>query len=336
MSGTDSIHPGRIRRRLVRALVAVITLAGVWFALPGLHDPGDDPPPAEGYWQTLPSGSWSKLPGDAECADAVHHSQWEPRPGNTTPNQTMPDENAVHTSLATRPRATDAGAYDSRWDSWLLARVTGHHRGTTDENIQWAACKWGVADNLVRAVADMESTWYQKDLYSSGACVEKRGCGDLFPAATPASREYCSEIKRFGYDYQRDYGPDLCPKTFSIVGVMSYQDPSWGQQLGNQNGTFPFNRDSTAFALDYYGSFIRGCLEGWAWWLTGKDKPAASGLERVDGCVGAWFAGAWRTKPANDYAAKVQKTINERPWLDRTWISPSAVCSWLRGCPGSG
>ena len=28
-----------------------------------------------------------------------------------------------------------------RWDSRLLPRVTGHHVGTTDENIQWAACK---------------------------------------------------------------------------------------------------------------------------------------------------------------------------------------------------
>jgi hypothetical protein len=35
----------------------------------------------------------------------------------------------------------------------------------------------------------------------------------------------------------------------------------------NQNGTFPFNRDSTAFALDYLGSLIRGCCEGWVTWL---------------------------------------------------------------------
>ena len=35
----------------------------------------------------------------------------------------------------------------------------------------------------------------------------------------------------------------------------------------NQNGTFPFNRDSTAFALDYLGAFLRGCQEGWVHWL---------------------------------------------------------------------
>lgn len=332
MSGTDPVRlQGRLHRRLIRGTVALATVAGVWLALPGLRGAGDDPPPADGYWQTLPTGSWSQLPSEAECTKRVHRSEWEPRSGNRTPNQTMPAVDAVRSSLSARPRATDAGAYDDRWDSLLLARVTGHHTGTTDENIQWAACKWGLADNLVRAVAVTESTWYQKDLHPSGACVEKRGCGDLFPAPTAASREYCKGVKLAGYDYQRDYGPDLCPKTFSIIGVMSYQDPAWGRMPANQNGTFPFNRDSTAFALDYYGAFIRGCLEGWAWWLTNRENPADPAT-RLDGCVGAWFAGAWRTKPATDYTALVHKTMKERPWLNRTWASPSIVCSWLRGC----
>lgn len=327
---------GRIRRRLVRGLVAAFTVAAVWAALPGLHSPGSNPPPADGYWQTLGTGSWSRLPSDQACADAVHRSDWEPRPSNTKANRTMPPVAQVRASLAARPHDPKAEAYDAQWDAWLLARVTGQHTGTTDENIQWAACKWGLSDNLVRAVANTESTWYQKELYPSGACVDKRGCGDYFMAATPASRDYCNEIKRFGYDYQRDFGPSLCPQTFSIIGVKSYHDPAWGEFPGNQNGTFPFNRDSTAFALDYYGSYIRGCIEGWAWWLTGKGKPA-NDLERVDGCVGAWFAGAWKTKPSIDYAAKVHKAMADRPWLNRSWASPSAVCSWLRGgCPGSG
>lgn len=325
----------RLRKRLVRGIVAVVTLAGVWIALPGLHGRGSNPPPAEGYWQTLPTGSWAKLPSDNECAAKVHRSDWEPRPGNKGPNQTMPPAEAVHASLAARPHDPRAEAYDPQWDKWLLPRVTGHHTGTTDENIQWAACKWGLADNLVRAVANAESTWYQKDLYPTGACVEKRGCGDLFPKATPASKDFCNGLKVHGYDYQRDYGTDRCPKTFSIIGVMSYQDPAWGQVPENQNGTFPFNRDSTAFALDYYGAFMRGCLEGWAWWLSGKDA-AADGTERLDGCTGAWFAGAWQTKPAQAYVVTVHKFMAEQPWLDRAWASPSAFCSWFRHCPGDG
>jgi hypothetical protein len=302
----------------VRAIVALVALAAMAFALPATHKIAGSPPPAEGYFQTVPAGSPTTLPDEADCTDQVHRSNWEPRPGNAKPNQTMPDVAAVHSSLATRPRSTEADAYDPRWDSWLLARVSGQHSGTTDENIQWAACKWGLSDNLVRAVAVVESTWYQRELYPNGACVEKRGCGDLFPAATAASREFCAGLKTAGYDYQRDYGAGLCPKTFSIVGVMSWQDPAWGAMTANQNGTFPFNRDSTAFALDYYGAFIRGCLEGWAWWLTGKNAPPAN---RLDGCVGAWFAGAWQTNPANEYAVLVHKTIHSHIWLNKNWAT---------------
>ena len=40
-----------------------------------------------------------------------------------------------------------------------------------------------------------------------------------------------------------------------------------GRFPGNQNGTFPFNRDSTAFAVDYLAASLRGCIEGWEPWL---------------------------------------------------------------------
>jgi hypothetical protein len=340
-------------RGIPRALVVAASLVAVWFAPPGLNKPSGSPSPAEGYVQTVPAGSrppqaesyvptvtarsgpppangyfrtfpigsWSKLPGDARCARYVHRSTWEPRPSNAIPNRTMPAVAAVRRSLAARPVRAQPGSYDRRWDTWLLARVTGHHTGTTDENIQWAACKWGLSDNLVRAVADAESTWFQRERFRSGACVEKRGCGDIVVKGTPATGVYCNQLKRYGYDYQKDYGARRCPKTFSIIGVMSWEDPAWGRMAGNQNGTFPFSRDSTAFALDYYGAFMRGCLEGWAWWLTGSPGTARSRnvVGRLNGCVGAWYAGAWKTKPANDYTALVNKTWAQRVWLDRGW-----------------
>src|SRR5262249_31841624 len=154
------------------------------------------------------------------------------------------------------------------WDSWLLQRVNGQFQGTTDEIFQWAACKWGLPDNLLRAIAVRESGWNQYQTQPSGRCVEKRGCGDVFPAADASTRVYCNALTRLGgYDYQKDYGPGICPKTFSIVGVMDWQAPAWGRMPDNQNGTFPFNRDSTAFAVDYLAAHLRGCYEGWERWL---------------------------------------------------------------------
>lgn len=302
---------GSLRRSVIR--VVLTGVAGVMVVAMPVPAPTDGHPPASGYFETLPAGSWNTLPDDTACAGRVHDSPWEPRRENAAPNRRIPDVAAVHESLARRPRANQQ-TYDQRWDRWLLARVSGQHTGTTDENIQWAACKWGLSDNLMRAVAMTESTWYQYLVDTSGKCVEQRGCGDRFPAPTDASATYCEGIARFGYDYQRDYGPALCPKTFSIVGVMSWQDPAWTEMAGNQNGTFPFNRDSTAFALDYYGAFIRGCMEGWMWWLTGTPSEAQP-RDLMWGCVGTWFAGAWMTQGAKDYIKRVQKAIDDRTWL---------------------
>lgn len=278
-----------------------------------------DHPPWDGYFETLPAGVWNELPSDEECAERVRHSEWEPRPSNRVPNNTMPDPEAVSAAFAARPRGAH-GSYDERWNTWLLQRVSGQHTGTTDENIQWAACKWGLADNLLRAIAAAESTWFHHVVDpSTGLCVNTRGCGDYFTEANAESQVFCREISRYGVDYTEDYPDGLCPKTFAIVAVMSWQDPDWGQMKNNQNGTFPFNRDSTAFALDYIGSFLRGCHEGWINWavktgITGDYAPGD-----IWGCVGLWYAGSWKVPAADEYAGRVRELMNERKWLDPQW-----------------
>ena len=107
-----------------------------------------------------------------------------------------------------------------------MRRVDGAFTGTTDEIFQWAACKWGLADNLLRAIAVRESTWYQDATSTSGACVPNWGCGDLVPEPTRATRRYCRGLTAVGgYDYEADHEAGICPKTFSIMGIMSWQIP---------------------------------------------------------------------------------------------------------------
>jgi hypothetical protein len=276
------------------------------------------PPPRDGSFATLPVGAWRTLPDGAACARQVPRSSWEPRPGNHGPNHTRPDPAAVRAAFAARPRGSD-GSYDPRWNSWLLPRVTGASVGTTDELIQWAACKWGVADNLLRAVAALESRWFQAaEDPATGRCVLGRGCADPFTTRTEAGAAFCAEISRYGHDYTEDYPAGRCPRTFSIVGVMAWQDPEWGAMPGNQNGTFPFSRDSTAFALDYFAAFLRGCHEGWLTWLgeTGEGSYRPGDLW---GCVGTWYAGAWKVPVAEEYAARVREVLDRRVWLDPRW-----------------
>jgi hypothetical protein len=288
------------------------------------------PPRKSSYFHLRPPGSWLRLPGDKACSRRIRRSSWEPRPENERSNHTMPDPHQVRLALRARPRAVQ-GAYAHRWDSWLLRRVDGHFMGTTDEIFQWAACKWGLNDNMLRAIGVIESSWYQDARYSGGACVQHWGCGDITDPRDRVARAFCNMEARRGHDYQADFGTGRCPRTFSIVGVMSWHPPQWGRNAGNQNGTFPFNRDSTAFALDYLGAHLRGCLEGWEKWLdnTGTDYRKGD----IAGCVGSWYAGAWHTSAADEYFARVTQLMRTRPWLDPSWSEVQPPCDRFFGCP---
>lgn len=331
---------GRQLRTAVSTAAAATLLATALVAGPVGPDPDvrasgatitSAPPRWAGYFSTKPVGAWRSLPSGYDCRSRVRRSTWEPRPHNRGPNHTRPDATAVRAAFAARPLSGE-GTYNTRWDTWLLRRVAGQYTGTTDEIFQWAACKWGISDNLLRAVAVRESTWYQYEVYPSGRCVTNWGCGDMVGTPTPATRTYCAAIGRAGHDYEADYGDGRCPKTFSIAGVMSWRDPSWGQMRGNQNGTFPFNRDSTAFALDFLASYLRGCYEGWVYWLD-DSGPTAYNPGDIWGCVGSWYAGEWRTDRALGYMGRVRNELVNRTWLRAGWRDIRPSCSPTYGCP---
>ena len=86
---------------------------------------------------TLPPGA--ALPSEHECAGRVVKTP-EVRPGNTAFNEA-------------RGRQKDIR------EKWL-DRVTGDFSGTTDEILQWTACKWGIDLDIVRAQAAKESYWH--------------------------------------------------------------------------------------------------------------------------------------------------------------------------------
>jgi hypothetical protein len=318
------------------------------------------PPAASGYFSLRPVGSWSSLPSDSQCAAEVHYSTWEPRPQNYQQNQTEPAAGAMAASFSTRPR-DQGGTYNPLWDTWLLHRVDGRFTGTTDEILQWAACKWGLPDNLIRADAVEESTWFQYLHYPNdasygggggGSCYWDYGCGDAFSSPTTASITYCNGIATEGllssevHNYQRDpvtsaggypYTPTtgMCPKTFSILGVMSWDNPAWEAPYpaypGDQNGTFPFTRDSTAAAADYWGAYLRGCYEGWAYWLKSSGPYAAGDLW---GCVGSWYSGDWHSSAANGYISRVQNQENSHTWLTASFdeAAQQYSCDPKYGC----
>ena len=109
----------------------------------------------------MPSGS--ALPNaDSTCAAGITPNSWEPRPENFTANHSTP-------TLPVNWSDAELGPY---WAKWIAKRnkVTGQFTGTTTEILQWGACKWGLEEDLLRAVAVQESDWRQSaDKYPS--CV---------------------------------------------------------------------------------------------------------------------------------------------------------------------
>jgi hypothetical protein len=285
---------GRYRRMRWGPIVAVGLVLAVFGTAGGLTLRALDahrsaPPPRGGYFGLRPVGSFAHLPDDAAAAAEVQRSTWDPRPGNARYNDVMP----VH--LALQREADASRAYDPRWNTYILGRITGHFTGTTDEIFQWAAAKWGIPDDIIRTVAYMESGWRQSNY------------GDLMNR-----RSLCPP----------GYRTLPCPVTFGIVGTKSTNWP----------GIFPWNRDSTAAAVDVLGGWLRGCYEGWVWWLRDHGNRSHGTYRAGDiwGCVGTWYSGNWHDGTATErgtgenYIYRAQSWEARRPWLHHGFLALAA------------
>ena len=92
---------------------------------------------------------------DAAAAAKVVRSAFEPRPANAGATHRVPTKAQLR-------------AFHRQSDQPYSHWVTGRFRGTTDEVIQWAAAKWGLAPDLVRAVAAQETWWRMSHVGDSG------------------------------------------------------------------------------------------------------------------------------------------------------------------------
>jgi autotransporter family porin len=150
-------------KKLMLYLIVLVILAGLTSAatftaankvvfLPLITTASTEPAPIPGArFSTLLPGS--QLPGETECAAAV-----KPRPENKGVNAPY---NATTGSQSLAEDFFTPGSGDERANTQIAARVTGNFTGTTDEILQWAACKWGIDEDLVRAQAAFESWWRQ-------------------------------------------------------------------------------------------------------------------------------------------------------------------------------
>jgi hypothetical protein len=124
-------------------------------------------------FSVLPPGA--ALPGGDTCAARVRHTARESRPANTVANRTP------GTAIF---RISGVGAEGK---ARFAPRIDGRFAGTTDEIMQWAACKWGMDEDIVRAMAMQESAWRQPAVGKKATFgllqIKRAAHPDTFPAS---------------------------------------------------------------------------------------------------------------------------------------------------------
>jgi hypothetical protein len=258
------------------AVVVLITIAGtigiVHYARPSKKPLA--PHSLSTQFGTLPPGA--TLPSGEECARLVLAT---PNPENRPDNSTFNDT----TGQAVGPQFFPSG--DSPQVQKLLSRINGNFTGTTEEILRWAACKWGISEDVVFAEAAVESFWNQDAL------------GNWVAKAQP---QFCPPGHGLGADGKKGY----CPESYGILQNKYILD-----KVG-----WPAIETSTAMNVDATYAIWRSCYDGYEVWLNNEPKGQQYRAGDLWGCIGRWSAGAWYTPAAEAYIALVQKYLKERIW----------------------
>jgi Transglycosylase SLT domain len=195
--------------RIFIGLVAAVAATAIVLALTGPHREGTKvlvaPAPSEVssrlaicHAKGLALGTRpprSVILSDSQAACLVQRSGFEPRSDNFQANHTVPTAAQLRAF-----RAVNFNPYRNR--------VTGDFTGTTDEILQWAAWKWGIGPNVLRAVAVEESYWRQDAVgdngLSFGLMQVKRtahpGTWPLSQQSTAFNVDYYGAMLRYYYD----------------------------------------------------------------------------------------------------------------------------------------
>jgi hypothetical protein len=208
----------------------------------------------------------------------------ETRPSNAAANSYLPSSAELQSFYG----ATD------HWGRNIVAvdpyykYVTGHFSGTTDEIIQWAAWKWGIPEDWLRAQEVQESWWYQD------------GLGDLQTVSPAAYSLYPPQSQ--------------VPGTFDVYQTMGICQIKWSSDGSFGAGTEPLRWKSTAFCLDYQAATLRfyfdnpqGIRSSWG------DPTYQAG--QAWNSVGGWYeAYPWLNAGQASYINSVQGRLSSRTW----------------------
>ncbi|HZO80377.1 MAG TPA: hypothetical protein VFB33_01685 [Candidatus Binataceae bacterium] len=289
----------RLARQTAAASIVALTTAAVC-ALVIL--PSASRAPAAGvdlHFRTLPPHA--ALPSGQYCAAAIPPSP-ETRPQNIPFNHTEPAVSQLlnfykHPVFGSNPPASD------------FFLVDGHYQGSTDMILRWAACKWGIDEDVMRAQAWTESKWRQ------GGPNPGDGGGDKRTLRSQCVQGAFTALWNLGC-------PGCCYQSWGILQTKVYY--AWG--------TWPMIKDSTAFNADYRGADQRACMNGdyASYFASAAQQPntyaadiASGDLARILwGCIGMHYSGGWYTPSSLPYIRETQGYLTTKPWTALRPTSP--------------
>jgi hypothetical protein len=272
---------GSTRGRLTAIAVSLSIAAATGAALSAAHADAAASAAATSapaFFRTLPPGA--RLPTGAQCAKWVRARPIKENKGmNAAFNRRTGERVAANFLAGDEPQA----------DKTLVPRINGDFTGTTAEILRWAACKWGINQNIVFAQAAVESWWRQ----TTKGDWETTGCAP-------------------GHGPGVDGRPGLCPQSWGILqDRYPYYPSSW-----------PGIERSTAMSADVAYAIWRSCYNGYETWLNTVTHVGTYRAGDLWGCVGRWYAGRWHTPPAQRYIAGVERYLREHIWTTPDFQQP--------------
>jgi hypothetical protein len=248
----------------------------------GTSGSGGDPPAPLTSWVPATDGHFVPLSDAAAAADVTPTP--ENRPDNSASNAYMPTPSQLHAFYTTINNNGQTVVAANPYDQY----VTGHYTGTTDEIIQWAAWKWGIPADWLRAEYVVESHWHMSQL------------GDLTTVTPAVYSEYPPQARVAGTD-----------EVYQSMGISQIK---WNPDGSVGAGTEPLRWESTAFNVDYQAATLRfyfddpdGLRSAWG------DSTYAAGNAWAS--LGGWFEPyPWLNSGQLNYIATVQATLAARTW----------------------
>jgi hypothetical protein len=237
-----------------------------------------------GQWvpEANPQMTWApvgSLPLSDAAASALVTPEPEQRPSNTAANDYLPTDAQLQAFYASTP-----GFLNDPLRQYVTGRP-GISNPSTDDLIQWAAHKWGIPEDWIRADAVVESDWNQSKL--GDLTTVSSSLYQLFPPQAQAANS----------------------QVYESMGIMEVK---WaGNATCPGAGTEPLRWESTAFNLDFYAAYVRWLYDGYTVrmsWIPNiyKGDPWQS--------IGGWF-GSGGNAAAQQYISWVQNQLAAKPWL---------------------